>query len=180
MRVRYFRAILGALALTFAGCGDGGDSQGGSGGTSGSGCSGSLSGAVDGAMTSCIAAVNYYPDGGQLVEDRKNSLFTLVASTGLPSGVQGVGLNFELNGAPATGSFDIASSVPGGAHLGYVHAGAAIYDEIKSATLVLSGLTSLGEQDLDGKRNEVFLADGTLALTVADSTGATVTVDAAF
>lgn len=182
--VRSKLILVALVAAASAGCGSDDSSGGGGGGSGGGGssrCSGSLSGAHVGSISGCIVTLNYYPDGGNLVGGRESSLLTLLVGSGIgttPAGVDGVGVNFELAGAPAAGSYSLSDG--GDATMAYVNAGASYFSNLDVLSLEVSQLQSLGEDTSSGERAESFMPSGTLDFVVSDGTGDAVTVSASF
>jgi hypothetical protein len=181
----------GGTAAT-GGSGTGGSSSGGSGtgGTSATSndCVVTLAGELSGVAEPCVATVNYYPEGGVLVDGRANSLFTIVINqfspgATLPGEVAAIGLNFELAGEARTGTYSWADdAIDMGGDLAYVDTDSRSFDQIDSLELDVERLEFFIETMAGGEVVRSYGVDGTLTMTLVESEapGGMVTVSAVF
>lgn len=146
-------------------------------GDAGGPCRGSTSGTLVGDFSGCIVTLNHYADGDPLVGGRTNTLFTLLvnelAGATLPQDIESIGLDFELEGTPQTGTFALSGSFPGAMHLGFASGTAGgLYDQLETVELRISSFESFGESTLpSGGRAESFGLDGSVTMVVVDTAG---------
>jgi hypothetical protein len=147
------------------------------------GCAGSLSGAVSGNFT-CMAMVNYYYDGSEMVGGRRSALVTVLSnphdpSHSRPAGVMSLGGNVEISGEPRPGTFGKADA--GAATLvSVILDGNRLFDRIQDLTLTIDKATSGRETEALGIKSRLYSVTGRLDATLTDETGAQVKLTASF
>ena len=163
----------------------GGDDDGGGGdgdGPGGTSCSGEVTGGVAGGFSDCVTAINHYPNGA-FDQEGENWIYSLVvapaAGAELDPPLESIGINFVIDGAPATGSYTLADALP--TTVAFVYAPAAdAYEVEDTLALEVDTMEKVTEMDIEGVLTLSYTLSGSFAMTLARGDGDTVTVTAAF
>jgi hypothetical protein len=147
-------------------------------------CTGTLEGAVSGSFT-CTAVANFYPKGSSMVEGRTNSIVSILSNPydpthTRPAGVAGLGINIEIAGEPAPGTFGLGNTIVNASGSITLEGGES-YDRVGALRLVLRSVRFLSEEEIPGLGvNRSYILDGEVEYTLTGAGGRTVRVKATF
>jgi hypothetical protein len=177
--------VVCALALALSGCGGGDGDGGGSGGAGGGGssCNGAVSGAVAGDFSSCVSAINFFPDGTPPDSSTSYFIYSLVAAeqagSTLDAPLESLGINLYLAGDPATKTYALTDALPD--TMAHVYAPyPTAFEQLGSLTLKVDQLTQQSESTDLGYRVVLFHLKGSFDMSLKSTAGETVTVSASF
>lgn len=149
-----------------------------------SACAGTLEGIASGPFT-CVAVANFYPGGSSMVAGRTNAIVSILSNPydpthTRPAGVASLGINVEIAGEPAAGTFDSNSGVVAASGAMTLEGGESC-DRVGALRLEISSVRFLSEETIEGIGvNRSYALAGAVQFTLTGGDGREVRVKATF
>jgi hypothetical protein len=158
----------------------GSDDDGGGGGGGDATCEGEVTGTSAGGFTSCVAAINHFPEGSD--GSPEYWIYTLTAApeagAELDEPLESLGINLHLAGEPATGGYSLDDAQAD--TLAFVYAPfPTTYEQPTAIELTVDSMEWVSELDLGGDPMISYWPSGSFEMTLAGE-GGSVTVIASF